>query len=47
MYFTHLEGIVIALSMIVLSYIFGGVATLLVESPLSNIDKHILFKERH
>ena len=44
-YFTHFEALVITFSILMLSYILGGVMTLLVESPLSNIDKHFLFKE--
>lgn len=45
LYFTHLEAVVMTFSTLVLAYISGGVLTLLVESPLSNIDKHFLFKE--
>ena len=42
-YFTHIDGFVIALSMIVLSYLVGSVFTLLIDSPLANIDKTFIF----
>ena len=42
-YFTHLDAIIIALSMIVLSYLVGSVFTLLIDSPLANIDKTFIF----
>lgn len=42
-YFIHLDGIVTCLSMIVLSYLIGSFFTLLIDSPLGNIDKTFLF----
>ena len=42
-YFTHADAIVICLSMICLSYLVGSLITLLVDSPLGNIDKVFLF----
>lgn len=42
-YFTHIDAIVTCLSMIVFAYLVGSVFTLLIDSPLGNIDKTFLF----
>ncbi len=43
LYLTHLEAAVVTLSMLGLSYILGGLMTLLVEAPLAVLDKQLLF----
>lgn len=42
-YYTHIDAVVVALSMIVFAYLIGSLLTLLIDSPLGNIDKVFIF----
>lgn len=45
-YISHIEAIIMTLSVAVLSYLIGGAMSLLAESPFTNLDKHVFFPDK-